>query len=267
MCTPSLRHAMVDDDSSSSRRTLCSIRRLCGFQRMIKRHRMIVVGGCVACVCVPTILFVWSAAATRSTPASAQAAGWVSEFGLVRWLTLQSATPHTTSPSAGVWSVAPIGVVLNAALTIGVMAVGWCVGRWLVRNSAIEKKCDCCGYASAGQAEYQRCTECGSSQHATGRALMITQGSWSMLLTGLVMFGAAGVGLAVSQMLRVASTVSLVLHPAGPPWSPAWWPDNLSSSLIGLSALAACTIAVWLYREPSKHPPDRAANFFKRRVH
>lgn len=228
------------------------------------RNRAIAVGCCVALAWAPALLYVWVSHAVHVVSPETQPASWVVELGVAPWLTVGSEAARSASSSSGTWSVDLFGVLLDAALSLALVLLAWFVVRWLVRNSALAQKCDRCGYPLAGRAELVSCPECGVEQRAEDLALAISRRSWALLFTALAICGTAGIGLAIEGALRAASAVTVGLNPSGTSWNPDWWPDELLGWLLCLFALGGGIFAVWLYREPSKHPPDRLASLFRR---
>ena len=227
--------------------------------------------GAVACYFAPILLAPWMGSRITGSFPSPPIADWRYEFGWVRWLTLQH---DPTKPASGLqveWTLEAAGLGANLAATMALCLGVWAIAGWLVRHTAPRGRCDRCGYALSATGDAVVCSECGELATETTRARAISAGSRWLLTLALALLGVAG-NLEVLRRLFEGTlpAVARVIDPNSPAWSgfefDRWFGGHYLALWAGSLFVGACLFMVWLYREPSKHPPDRIAMLLKRLV-
>jgi len=236
--------------------------------RRLRRQLMV---GAVACYFAPILLAPWMGSSITGSFPSPPIADWRYEFGWVRWLTLQHDPAKPASGLQVEWTLDAAGLCANLAATLALCFGVWAIVGWLVRHTAPRGRCDRCGYAVSATRDAVVCSECGELSTEATRARAISPGSRWLLILALALLGVAG-NLEVLRRLFEGTlpTVARVIDPNSPAWTgfefDRWLGGHYLALWAGSLLIGACLFMVWLYREPSKHPPDRIAMLLKRLV-
>lgn len=204
----------------------------------------------MAALWLQTVIYLW----LQSAPQPSNAGVLEFVYGAAHWLSLKSVAVGSSTPTATTlhWRVFPWGIAVMVLISGALILPAWFAGNWLIHNSALRERCDCCGYRRKSSAEPERCPECGHYFSATD-ARAICYRSWLRLVASLVLALGGAIGLALSQIAVIGGTLQSIIR-GGTSSTDLW---RLGSSL-GLSSLIVLVIsmilfAVWLYLEPNKH--------------